>query len=238
MTKTDLAVLERWADPRALLGAGQGRLVALVEKVSHGQQGAARAAARRSAARAAADLNRDHPAVAWSDLAAEIATEVRLLQAVRVEFADHAEQRAEAYRWSTRVGWRRACLPWPRSVPPPSPRSSTGPTGSAPVSSSGPSPGWPRGPAETGDTDRKGQLMSKAGNALLRTTLVRAANNARRQDPQDPQLAKIYYIQMVERGAEHLKACCVVAASLAWCDANTRHADRLEAQAARGTSPG
>jgi len=99
LTKTDLAVLERWADPRALLGAGQGRLVALVEKVSHGQQGAARAAARRSAARAAADLNRDHPAVAWSDLAAEIATEVRLLQAVRVEFADHAEQRAEAYRW-------------------------------------------------------------------------------------------------------------------------------------------
>jgi hypothetical protein len=54
--------------------------------------------------------------------------------------------------------------------------------------------------------------MSKAGNRLLRTTLIRAADHARRQDPQ---LAKIYYVQMVERGADHLKACCVVAAHLA-----------------------
>ncbi len=33
--------------------------------------------------------------------------------------------------------------------------------------------------------------------------------------PQDPQLARIYYTQMVERGAEHLKALCVVAGALA-----------------------
>jgi hypothetical protein len=54
--------------------------------------------------------------------------------------------------------------------------------------------------------------MSKAGSSLLRTTLIRAADNARRQDPQ---LARIYYTQMVERGAEHLKALCVVAGALA-----------------------
>ena len=54
--------------------------------------------------------------------------------------------------------------------------------------------------------------MSKAGSSLLRTTLIRAADNARRQDPQ---LARIYYTQMVERGAEHLKAVCVVAGALA-----------------------
>jgi hypothetical protein len=64
--------------------------------------------------------------------------------------------------------------------------------------------------------------MSKAGNRLLRTTLIRAADNARRHDPQ---LAKIYYVQMVERGAEHLKACCVVAAHLA---------ERLHAVLVRG----
>ena len=64
--------------------------------------------------------------------------------------------------------------------------------------------------------------MSKAGNRLLRTTLVRAADNARRVDPQ---LAQIYYTQMVERGAEHLKACCVVAAHLA---------ERLHAVLVRG----
>jgi hypothetical protein len=54
--------------------------------------------------------------------------------------------------------------------------------------------------------------MSKAGSSLLRTTLIRAADNARHQDPQ---LAKIYYVQMVERGKDHLGALCVVAASLA-----------------------
>ena len=54
--------------------------------------------------------------------------------------------------------------------------------------------------------------MCKAGSSLLRTTLIRAADNARKQDPQ---LARIYYMQMVERGADHLKALCVVAGDLA-----------------------
>jgi hypothetical protein len=66
--------------------------------------------------------------------------------------------------------------------------------------------------SETGQTDRKGQPISKAGNRLLRTTLVRAADHARRQDPQ---LARIYWTQMVERGKDHLGAVCVVAAHLA-----------------------
>jgi len=42
--------------------------------------------------------------------------------------------------------------------------------------------------------------------------MVRAADTARRQDPQ---LARIYYVQMVERGKGHLGALCVVAANLA-----------------------
>ena len=66
--------------------------------------------------------------------------------------------------------------------------------------------------SETGETDRKGQPMSKAGSSLLRTTLVRAADTARKQDPQ---LARIYYLQMTERGKDHLGALCVVAACLA-----------------------
>jgi hypothetical protein len=66
--------------------------------------------------------------------------------------------------------------------------------------------------SETGETDRKGQPMSKAGSSLLRTTLVRAADTARKQDPQ---LACTYYQQMTERGKDHLGALCVVAASLA-----------------------
>jgi hypothetical protein len=54
--------------------------------------------------------------------------------------------------------------------------------------------------------------MSKAGPSQLRSAFVRAAGTARRQDPQ---LARIYYLQMTERGATHLKACCVVAGHLA-----------------------
>jgi hypothetical protein len=66
--------------------------------------------------------------------------------------------------------------------------------------------------SETGETDRKGQPMSKAGSSLLRTTLVRAADTARKQDPQ---LAAVYHQQMTERGKDHLGALCVVAACLA-----------------------
>jgi hypothetical protein len=42
--------------------------------------------------------------------------------------------------------------------------------------------------------------------------LYRAADTARKHDPQ---LARIYYVQMVERGANHTKALAVVAAHLA-----------------------
>ena len=64
----------------------------------------------------------------------------------------------------------------------------------------------------SGETDRKGQPLTKAGPSRLRTTLVLAADIARKQDPQ---LARIYYLQMAERGSSHTKALCVVAANLA-----------------------
>jgi hypothetical protein len=54
--------------------------------------------------------------------------------------------------------------------------------------------------------------MSKAGSRLLRTTLVRAADTARKQDPQ---LARIYFDQVAERGTCHIEALCVVASTLA-----------------------
>jgi hypothetical protein len=54
--------------------------------------------------------------------------------------------------------------------------------------------------------------MTKAGPSLGRATMIRAADTARKLDPQ---LARIYYTQMTERGANHLKACCVVAGHLA-----------------------
>jgi transposase len=210
--QADLAVLERWADPRELLRAGERRLVALIVKASTGHLGAERAQAWRTAAEAAVELYGDHPAMAWTDLAAEAATEVRLLRATLAELAVHARAREEAYRWAD-PGQLARSLPGLAEV--------GGPAATAGI---GRAARFPSGPhfksylglapraSETGDTDRKGQPMTKAGSALLRTTFIRAADTARKQDPQ---LARVYYLQMVERGAEHLKALCVVAGHLA-----------------------
>ena len=64
------------------------------------------------------------------------------------------------------------------------------PGGSVTRPGSSPTRAWPRRASETGETDRKGTPMSKAGPSLLRATLFQAADTARHQDPQ---LARIYY---------------------------------------------
>jgi hypothetical protein len=184
----------------------------VIAKASRGQQGAARANQWLGAAHAALELYGDHPAVAFQDLAAEVTTEIRLLAATQAELARHTTERESCYRWVDPAGPARS-LPGLAEVGGPALAATMGPatrfttaakfrsfTGLAPKAS------------ETGQADRKGQPISKAGNRLLRTTLVRAADNARRVDPQ---LARIYYLQMVERGKDHLGAVCVVAAHLA-----------------------
>lgn len=208
----DLAVLERYADPNTLVRAGVKRLTTLIVKASNNHQGADRAAEWITAAEAAIELYAGHPAVAFADLAAEIATEVRLLRAVEAELAVHAAQREHAYRYVDPAGLARS-LPGVAAISGPALVAAIGdparfPNGKAFRSYTGLAPRA----SETGDTDRKGQPMSKAGSSLLRTTLVRAADHARKQDPQ---LARIYYLQMIERGKDHLGALCVVAANLA-----------------------
>jgi transposase len=208
----DLAVLERYGDPRALLRAGHARLTRLIHTASRGHQDAERADQWRAAAHAALQLHADHPAVALAELAAEVATEVRLLRATQAELARHAIQREACYRRVDPAGLARS-LPGLAEIGGPALVAIMGPasrfshagkfrafTGLAPKA------------AETGHSDRKPQPISKAGNRLLRTTLVRAADNARHLDPQ---LARIYWTQMVQRGKDHLGALCVVAARLA-----------------------
>jgi transposase len=203
-----LAVLERYADPNALVRLGVKRLTALIEKASHGQQSSERAQLWLTAAAASVELYAGHPAAAFTDLAAEVATEVRLLRAVQAELAGHAAERETCYRWVDPRGLARS-LPGVADI-----------GGPALVAAIGDAARFPNGKAfrsftglvpkasETEDTDRKGQPMSKAGSSLLRTTLIRAADNARHSDPQ---LARVYYVQMVERGKDHLGALCVAA---------------------------
>jgi transposase len=212
VTSADLVVLERWADPNLLIKTGPKRLTAAIAKASNGHLGVERAEEWLAAAHAAIDLYADNRSVAFTDLAAEVATEVRLLRAARTELAVHATERENAYRRVDPAALARS-LPGLAEV-----------GGPALVATMGDPARFAKGKqfrsftglvpkaSETGDTDRKGQPMSKAGSSLLRTTLVRAADTARKQDPQ---LARIYYLQMVERGKNHLGALCVVAAHLA-----------------------
>jgi transposase len=208
----DLAVLEHYADPNALIRLGMTRLTALITKASHHHQGAERASQWLAAAQASLTLYDGHPAVDFAGLAAEVATEVRLLRAIAAELAAHATEREARYQAVDPAGLARS-LPGVADVGGPALAACMGDparfgngkrfrsfTGLVPKAS------------ETGETDRKGQPMSKAGSSLLRTTLVRAADAARKQDPQ---LARIYYLQMTERGNDHLGAICVVAACLA-----------------------
>jgi transposase len=212
LTAADVAVLERYGDPRALLRTGPARLAALIRKASRGHYGQDRADAWRAVAAAALDLYGDDPAVPFADLAAEMATEARLLRAVLAERDVHARQREAAYRQVDPGGLARS-LPGIADI-----------GGPVLVAAMGDPHRFPEAAAfkrftgltpkasETGDTDRKGQAISKAGPRRLRDQLVQSANTARRVDPQ---LAAVYFTQMVERGAHHQKAVCVVAARLA-----------------------
>jgi transposase len=210
--QADLAVLERYPDPHALLAAGGTRLARVIAKASNGQQGARRATQWRTAAKAALELYGEHPAIAFTELAAEVTSEVRLLRATQAELERHAREREACYRQVDPAALARS-LPGLAEI-----------GGPALVATMGPASRFARAgkfrsftgltprASETGQTDRKGQPITKAGNRLLRTTLVRAADHARRQDPQ---LARIYWTQMVQRGKDHLGAVCVVAAHLA-----------------------
>ena len=151
---------------------GPARLTALIAAASHGQLGAERAQQWRAAAAAAVELYADHPAIAWTDLAAEVGTEVRLLRATQAELATHAQERETAYRYTDLGGLARS-LPGVAEVSGPVLVAGMGrparfPTGAAFKSYTGLAPRA----SETGNTDRKGQPMSKAGSSLLRTTLI------------------------------------------------------------------
>ena len=158
----------------------------------------------------------------YDELAAEAATEVRLLRAIQGELALHAAAREQRYLRAD-PGQLARSLPGFAQISAPVLIAAMGRPGRFRDGTRFKSyAGLAPRASETGETGRKGQPMSKAGPSLLRATLFRAAGTTRRQDPQ---LARIYYLQMTERGATHLKACCAVAGHLAeraWAVAQPR----------------
>jgi len=212
MGKADLAVLEQYGDPRAILALGQDKLTELIKAASNGYHGAQRAKAWLAAAAEAIELYGEDPAVPYDDVAAELATEARLLRLLDAELRAHGAARERLYEKVDPAGLART-LPGVGIVGGPLLISAMGRPGRFPNGSTFKSfTGLAPRSSGTGESVAKGMAMSKAGPRRLRTQLVLSANIARRTDPQ---LAALYWSQMVERGAHHQKAVSVVAARLA-----------------------
>lgn len=210
--KADLAVLERTGgDPRRLYKMGRAQLGKLIARASRNQLGLERAEIWLDSAHRSLELYGQHPAFAYDQLAAEVITEVRLLMAVQTQLAGYEQGREGTYLRVDSEQLARS-LPGLATVGAPVLVAYMGDPQRFPRTSHFRSfTGWAPRASETGDSDRKGQPMSKAGPGQLRTTLYLAADHARQEDPQ---LARVYYIQMVERGGSHTKALSVVAAKL------------------------
>ena len=84
--------------PAGAAAAGPARLTAVIVSVATTTRAPPGPQQWRDRRRAAVELYADHPAVAFTDLAAEVATEVRLLRAIEAELAAHAAERETAYR--------------------------------------------------------------------------------------------------------------------------------------------
>jgi len=157
-------VLERTgAHPRRLLDMGRARLTRLISKASSGHLGEERAQDWLDAAHLALELYGDHPARAFDDRAAEVVTEVRLLRATEGELPAHESAREQAYRQVDPDQLARS-LPGVAAVGGPALAALVGdarrfPDGASFRSFTGLAPRA----SETGETDRKGQPMSKAG---------------------------------------------------------------------------
>jgi hypothetical protein len=161
--KADLAVLEAHADPRALLAVSMAELTGLITAVSNKQQGPERARQWRDAAAAAVEFYGDHPAVPYEELAAEVATEVRLLRAIQAELATHIAAREQHYR-QVDPGQLARSLPGFAEISAPMLVAIMGRPGRFRDGTRFKSyAGLAPRASETGDTDRKGQPVSKAG---------------------------------------------------------------------------
>ena len=95
---SDLALLEKYANPHLLAAVPRARLVALIRKASTGHVPDSRADLWLQAAREAVELFGDETGIAFDDVAAEIASEVHMWRACQTELAAHETAREAHYR--------------------------------------------------------------------------------------------------------------------------------------------
>jgi transposase len=206
-TKTALAVLERWADPRALKKAGRNRVTALLKRTSRGHFGEDKADELLLAADETIALWDASGGLDFVELAQDIAAEVRIVRALDVELAVIDKRIAALYRDADPTGIvvsapglgttlaagilgrtgdlnRFANLAGVRSF-----------TGLVPKVDQSGTDDNPKGPKKTGDPG-------------LRQALFLAADQARKVDPT---LAERYHRLVVRQGKHHNSALCSIA---------------------------
>ena len=209
--KGAMALLGKGGDPRTMLRLGRARIAALFIKATRGAWREAKAEQVLAVARSAIELWQGLPGCDFADIAEDLAAEVRLIRALDAEVVDadaraagllaeidpeglHLSMPGFAERTATTVAGRLGGVE--RFANNAAVRSFIGIIPG--TEQSGESEGRPR--------------LTKAGDRTLRTSLFLAAETARRLDPQ---LARIYYLQVVDKGNHHTKAVCAVGTALA-----------------------
>jgi transposase len=208
--KGAMALLGRAGDPRVMLRLGKARLAALFIKATRGAWREQKAEQVLAAARSAIELWEGLEGCEFADVADDLAGEIRLIKALDAEVAE-CDARAAGLLKEIDPGGLYESLPGFGE------RTATTVAGrlggvarfrnnAAVRSFIGMIPG----------TDQSGEIesrpkLTKAGDRMLRTALFLAAEHARRLDPQ---LARIYYRQVVDKGNHHTKAVCAVATAL------------------------
>lgn len=209
--KGALAVLARYGDPNRLLRLGPARLTQVLIKATRGQWRERKAEQILQAARAAIELWDGIEGCEFTEIAEDLAAEVRIIRVLETELRELDVRAAGLLDEIDPQGLVR-------SLPGFAERTATTVVGRLGDPNRFGSAAKVRAFAGVVPaTDQSGESeaptrLTKHGDRVMRTALFMAAEAARHLDPQ---LAQIYHRQMVDKGAHHTKAVCAVATALA-----------------------
>jgi len=205
-----MALLGRAGDPRTMLRLGRARLAALFIKATRGAWREPKAEQVLACAREAIELWEGLEGCDFAEVADDLAGEVRLIRALDAEVAE-ADAKAAGLLGEIDPEGLYASLPGFGERTATTAAGRLGGVGrfrnNAAVRSF---IGMIPGTDQSGEAEGRPRL-TKAGDRMLRTALFLAADHARRLDPQ---LARIYFRQVVDKGNHHTKAVCAVATAL------------------------
>lgn len=208
-SKTALAVLERFGDPRTMRRAGRKRLATVLIRTSRGQLREAKADQLLAAADETLELWAAG-GLDFAELAEDIAVEVRLIRTIDAELGAIEDRIDALYDDADPAGIVRSAPGLGVTLA----AGILGRTGDlnrfATLAGVRSFTGLVPKIDQSGTTDAH-RGLTKAGDPGLRQALFLAADQARKVDPT---LAARYHRLMVEQGKHHTSAICTIAAVL------------------------